>query len=259
MKYIVLCTIGVALLTGCGGAGGSANAVNFTASPIRAFSDGAGVGSLNYIANGQQGKGYIITPELATVLAEIENTGEITDINTDGIRIVGTGPNTVIRQGAVTSDGFLINATLVSTTENDVVASLLEEPNSGISILITEGPAATNMPSLGLATYTGTMGLAERANPSSAELGTFSAQVNFGSSNPTVLFNGSTASYSATGLATISNGRFSSSTMTLGTPSGNISGSLRGDFHDSGAADMAGVIFSNNNSGTYTGGFVGSK
>jgi hypothetical protein len=259
MKKNILCTIGATLVFGCGGGGGSTSQVSFTASPIKVFSDGAGVGSINYVADGQSATGYVITPELSAALAEVIKTGEINDVNTDGISIIGTGPNTVIREGAVTTEGVTFNVTVITTTEDDVIISILEEPNSGIAMFTTEGPAATNIPNSGLATYTGTLGLKQRYNPSSFELGTFNAEVNFDPQNPTVSFNGATASYSATGLATVSNNSFSSSAMVIGTPSGDVSGSLRGDLHDGGAADMAGVIYSNGNSGTYVGSFVGSK
>ncbi len=260
MKRVVLCTIGCAILANCGGGGSSSSTeqATFTGTPIRVFSDGAGVASIKGRADGQEISGYLITPELSDVLAELERTNEIPDVDTN-LPIVATGPNTIIRQGAASFDGFTANVLLVTTNEEDVAVTLVEDPFSNLSILVTEGPVATSIPTSGIATYTGTMGLGPRLDSSAAELGTFTAQVDFGESNPTVSFDGSTSSYSANGTALVAGGSFSSTAITIGTPSEDVAGSLRGDFHDANAQDTAGVIFSNDSQGRYSGAFVGSK
>ena len=259
MKNFFFCLLSAATLSACGG--GSDNQINFTTAPIKVFSDGAGVGSVSYTTDGQSATGYVITPELTAVLADLEATGEtddVPDVPLDGITIVGTGPNTVLREGATTIDGISLNVYAITTTEDDVGAIFAQEPISGISFIITEGIVATNIPSSGLATYNGSIRIGPRTALELSELGTFVADVNFNASDTTVSFDGSTTNYSATGTASISGGSFSSSTMVIGTPSGDIDGSLRGDFHDDGAADMAGVIYSNDPNGTYVGAFVGS-
>ena len=259
MKKIVLSILGFSLLSGCGGSGNSSlGGVSFTTSPVRVFSDGAGVGSVSYAANGERGSGYVITPELYAVLQELENVSEIPDVDGD-VPIVGTGPNTIIREGAANFDGFTVNVLVVSTEEEDVLVTLVEEPSLGISFLVTEGPATTGIPTSGTATYTGTMGVGPRLDPSALELGAFEASIDFGDAVPVVAFDGSSSSYSIIGSATVTGDSFSSSSITIGTPTGDVSASLRGDFHDSGAEDMAGVIYSNDSLGTYAGAFVGSK
>jgi len=256
MKRFIFCMLSVATLSACGG--GSDNQIDFATAPVKVFSDGAGVGSVSYTTDGQSSTGYIITPELTAVLADLESQSESVDVPFDGIAIVGTGPNTVLREGATTIDGISFNVYAITNIEEDVGALFVQEPISGISFITTEGFVATNIPSSGLATYNGSIGISPRTALELGEVGTFVAEVNFNASDLTVLFDGSTASYSATGTASISSGSFSSSTMEIGTPSGTTGGSLRGDFHNDGAADMAGVIYSNDPNGTYVGAFVGS-
>ena len=92
-----------------------------------------------------------------------------------------------------------------------------------------------------------------------AELGDFTATANF--QTGTINFDGSTASYRASGTATVSGSSFASGTMTIEDQPFSIveTGSLRGNFHGSGGNGMAGVIYSNDGLATYRGGFVRSR
>lgn len=251
--FLMVCTM---FVTGCGGS--NDGNVSVSSSPVRLFTDGAGVGAFTGIADNQKSTGYLVSPELLIILDELEKSQELVDVDFD-LALIKTGPKTVIRGGAASFDGIGVNVTAILTEKEDVAAAFIEYPTLNTFLLMTEGPSVTAIPSSGEAIYTGTMGLTPRMDPSRFELGSFEATVGFGTKNATVTFEGSTASFSANGSAGISNGRFASSTMNIGTPNGTIAGSLRGDLHSEGAADMAGVIFSNDAAGSFVGTFAGSK
>ena len=242
-----------------GDSSGGGSSVTVDASPIKVFSDGSGVGKVRTASGGEVSTGYILTPELTLALQEFEATQEITPFDITSLPLTGSGPNTQIREGAVTVDGVTINVTAAITNAEDAGLSLLEEPSSGLSILISEGVEATGLPSSGTATYSGLFGMQDVYYDPSPELGTFMATADFQNSNVTL--DGSTASYRASGTATISGNSFSSGSITIEDQPFAIveSGSLQGDFHGDGGNSMAGVIYSNDSSATYRGGFVGSQ
>jgi len=256
MRKSVALLLSLSVVSACGG---SSDTVNISTSALRIFSDGAGVGYLESTVNGESRTGYVITPFLTEVLADIEGDNEVPDY-TLNVPQVGTGPNTIISEGTATIEGTTVNVLAVTTTEGDVGSFVIYDPILDFSILGTEGPIATGIPTSGDAIYAGTFGIGLRLDTSSIELGTFLATVDFDDPTPVVDFDGFTTNYSVTGLATVSGGSFSSSLITIETPfGGSVSGSLNGDFHDADADDMAGVIYSNDTSGTYVGAFVGSK
>lgn len=252
-------TVAVGACGSGGDSSGGSGSVTFDASPLKVFSDGSGVGKVRVASGGEVNTGYILTPELTLALQELEATQEITPFDITSLPLTGSGPNTQIREGAVTIDGVTINVTAAITNAEDAGLALLEEPSSGFSILTSEGIEATGLPNSGTATYTGVFGMQDVYYDPSPELGTFTATANFQDSE--VGFDGNTSSYRASGIATVSGNSFSSGSMTIEDQPFAIveSGSLQGDFHGDGGNSMAGVIYSNDSSATYRGGFVGSQ
>ncbi|MBQ2262710.1 MAG: hypothetical protein II336_15230 [Loktanella sp.] len=256
-KYVGL-FLSLCVLSACGGGGGDSvsQSVSINADPIRVFADGSGAGRVVARSGGDSTTGYILSPELTLVLEELRRTRQLSPVDAASFRIVDTGPNTTIRAGAFTQDGVTINVLGAITLDEDATLVLFEEPTFGDTILLSEGRQVTNMPTGGSATYSGVLGLS-RFN-GTPELGTFSATASF-SGNPNITLSGSTASYNVNGTAAISGGSFSSSSMTIGNGFSNTSATMNGDFHGDGANSVAGIVYSNDSSAQYRGGFVGSQ
>ncbi|PUB19273.1 hypothetical protein [Yoonia sediminilitoris] len=258
MKKSIALLLSVAAVSACGGSDSSGEqSVSVDATPIRLFSDASGVARLVAVSNGEVTTGYVITPELTAVLAEIESTSEVTPFDIESLSIVDTGPNTNIRSGAISVEGSVLNVLAATTTDEDAALVLFEEPSSGLTFLVTEGYQATNIPS-GTASYSGVLGLQNILFDAEPELGTFTATAGFDAS-PSITLTGSTTSYTVNGTASISGSSFSSNSMTINDGSGPTGASMNGDFHGSGANSVAGVIYSNDASGEFRGGFVGSQ
>lgn len=253
--------IGLALAAaGCGGSSGG-QSVSVEASPIRLFADDSGVGKLRGSSGGEVQTGFVLGPELALILEEFRETSEVEPFDTSNLPIVATGPNTVIREGAVSEDSAILNVLAAVTLDDDAALVLFEEPTFGDTLLLSVGIEATNLPSSGSASYSGILGMQDIVFDAEPELGTFTATANFDDPTPTVSFNGSTNSYAVTGTALVDGKSFSSTTLSISDSAiiGSISGSINGDFHGDGGNSMAGVIYSNDDFGDYRGGFVGSQ
>lgn len=261
MKKVLISILCAPFVVACGGSGGNdaATPVSVDATPLRILSNGDGAGKLRVEAQGEVATGYILTPELTLVLQELEATGEVVPFDFQTLPLVGSAPNTQIRQGAITVDGVTLNALAAVTEADDAALVLFEDPTLGISLLSTQGSEATGVPLSGTATYSGLFGMQDVYFDPAPELGTFTATTNFQTS--TVGFDGSTASYRASGTASISGNSFSSGAMVIEDQPFAIveSGTLHGDFHGSGGNSMAGIIYSNDSDATYRGGFIGSR
>jgi hypothetical protein len=149
VKRAFIMMVPIILVAACGGGGSggtSGDAVSVDATPLRVFSDGSGVGSVRAVSGEEVTTGYILTPELASVLEELEAADEVTPFDANLVPVVGSGPNTQIRQGAVTIEGVSINVIGAITDAEDATLVLLEDPASGASILLSEGIEATERP-----------------------------------------------------------------------------------------------------------------
>ena len=131
MRKSIALLLSLSVVSACGGSGGSdtvggggsSDTVTINTSPIKVFSDEAGVGYLESTVNGESRTGYIVTPFLTEVLADIEGSNEVPDYDFN-VPQVDTGPNTIIRQGAATIEGITVNVLAVTTTEESVRPSV---------------------------------------------------------------------------------------------------------------------------------------
>lgn len=262
MKKSIALLLSLTAVSACGGSGGSGEqSVSINATPIRIFDDGSGVARLVDASSGEVVTGYIISPELALFIEELESGGEgedgVTPFDISDLTKVGSGPNTTIYEGAFPADGGEVNIWAAFTTDEDASLILIEEPTSDLTALLTLGEQAFNIPS-GTVFYSGVMGLQDVLFDAEPEFGEFTAIAGFDAS-PSITLTGSTTSYTVNGRASISGSSFSSNSMTIDHGSGSTGASMDGDFHGSGANSVAGVIYSNDASGEFRGGFVGSQ
>lgn len=245
-------------ISACGGSSGSGDverAVSIEATPIRVFLDASGVARIVTRTDSEQLSGYVIAPDLAQLVQQIQNTRQVEPLELRLLTVVDQGPNTTIRTGAFVQNGLSRDVTAAITTDEDAALIFIEDPIFDGSILLTEGQLATNVPTNGTATYSGVFGM-QRAD-GSPELGEFTATAEF-SGNPTISLNGNTSNFGISGSGIISGGSFASATMVIADGSSNVAATMNGDFHGSGANSIAGVIYSNDD-GSYRGGFVGSQ
>lgn len=249
-------------VSACGGSGGSTDQpveqpVSFDATALRVFADGSGAARYSGQSEGESGTGYFLSPELALMIEELESTGEVDPYDVESLTTVDTGPNTTIRTGTVTEDGVIVNIVAAVTTDEDAALAYIEEPSSGLSLLMSGGDDVANMPT-GSASYAGVLGLQDIVYDAEPELGTFTATANF-SGDPSITLNGATSSYTVDGTASISGNRFASSSVSIGGNGFTAPATLNGDFHGDGANSVAGVIYSNDDFAEIRGGFVGSQ
>lgn len=219
MRKSIALLMSLSAVSACGGSGGSTDqpvepSVSFEATALRAFADGSGVASFTGQAEGESGTGYLISPELALVIEELETAGEVEPYDVESLTTVDTGPNTTIRTGTLTEEGVVANLLAAVTTDEDASLVYVEEPSSGISFLMSGGDDVANMPT-GSASYAGVLGLQDMAYDAEPELGTFTATATF-SGYPSITLNGATSSYTVDGTASISGNRFASSSVSIG-------------------------------------------
>lgn len=258
MRKLAAAVLSLSAFSACGGGGGGASvgqAVSIEATPIRVFFDQSGVARIVAQSGEERTTGYVIAPDVGAFSREIENTGNVEPVDLSSLSIIEQGPTTTIRVGAFTQSGESVDVVSAVTNAEDAALILLEEPVFGYSTLIATGTQVTGIPT-GRVNYSGVLGL-QRAS-GAAERGTFTATADF-SGNPNISLNGMTDSYSVSGNGPINGGSFASATMTIVDGSSSVGAFMNGDFHGDGANSIAGVISSNDNAGTYRGGFVGSQ
>lgn len=250
-------------VSACGGNGDSDSTVDETikidATPIKLFVDdkNSGVAKVVAVSNGEVATGYIISPELALVIAELEAANEVRPVDIDDIPdpvVDETNPNVTIIRGGIDE----IAVTAAVTTAGDAVLLLIEDTSTGFGFLQSIGEQATDIPISGDVEYEGVLGLRGPFDDTPEE-GTFIATASFDAS-PTITLGGATNSYELSGTANISDGSFTSEDMSI-VVDGRVAldASINGDFHGEGANSLAGVVYSNDLSGSYRGGFIGSQ
>lgn len=259
MHRYIAAVVSITAISACGGSGGSVDqSVSFDTTPIRFFADDSGVARYTAVSGGEVVTGYISSPVLASVLDELEATGELnSSFELSDLNIVDSGPNTTIRTGAISVEGGVANILAAVTLDEDASLVLFEEASSGATLLQTAGAQVTNIPT-GTVTYTGVLGLQDLVYDASPEIGTFAAVAGF-DGTPSISLSGSTASYDVNGTALISGGSFSSASVTIDGDGFSVPASMNGDFHGNGANSVAGIIYSNDDFGEFRGGFVGSR
>lgn len=235
----------------------------FEADEIRVFLDGSGVARFEATEDGEVITGYIIAPELATVLDEIE--GGSTDVvdNVIDFPVIDTTGTTVIRGGAELIGTRAFDVLVATNQAGDALARVSSNDELGTSFFVTAGTEATNLPQSGTADYRGTLIMGPSGEITSAsEYGAFLAEVDFGSGR--FDFDGDTDTFTVSGGGTVTSGRLSSDAMDFIVRVGGIpftvdgQGSLRGDLHGDGGDSVTGVIYSDD-AGILNGAFVGER
>ena len=234
--------------------------IKIDATPIKLFVDdkNSGVAKVFAVSNGEVATGYIISPELALVIAELEAANEVGPVDIDDIPdpvVDETNPNVTIIRGGIDE----IAVTAAVTTAGDAVLLLIEDTSTGFGFLQSIGEQATDIPTSGDLAYEGVFGLRGPLDDTPQE-GTFTATASFDAS-PIITLVGATSSYGMSGTANILDGSFTSENMSIVDVDVDdiLDASINGDFHGEGANSIAGVIYSNDPSGDYRGGFIGSQ
>lgn len=253
-------------VSACSDSGDSDSTIDETikidATPIKLFVDdkNSGVAKVFAVSNGEVATGYIISPELALVIAELEAANEVGPVDIDDIPdpvVDETNPNVTIIRGGIDE----IAVTAAVTTAGDAVLLLIEDTSTGFGFLQSIGEQATDIPTSGDLAYEGVFGLRGPLDDTPQE-GTFTATASFDAS-PTITLVGATSSYGMSGTANILDGSFTSENMSIVDVDVDVDdildASINGDFHGEGANSIAGVIYSNDPSGDYRGGFIGSQ
>lgn len=266
--YAVISAVFVIGLSGCSSSGGGSNngstvnntntsndsLSNFTIA--KAFGDGGGV------ATGIESDGsrsVFIAPEIIEV---VQAANSVTESDLDSFEasdfpVVNTLPNANIRQGAIISDGIVINITILEDLGGDFGLVLQEVPDIA-NALITIGTPLGTLPS-GTFTYIGNLATGLRSVEPDVEFGNFTMDANF--INGTFIFNGSTLSdtLSGNGFINTTTGSISSSSLSFNTGSTARTATMYGNFHGSSAQGVTGIFHSNESNPEYSGGFVGSR
>ena len=255
-------------LSGCGSSGGGSNNGSSLSSTntnneflsdftiVKAFGDGSGV------ATGIRSDGsrsVFIAPDIIEVVQAANNVTEsdLDSIEVSDFSVVNSLPNANIRQGAITSDGIVMNITILEDLGGDFGLVLQEVPDIA-NALFTIGTPLGILPS-GTFTYIGTLATGLRSVDPDVQFGNFTMDANF--INGTFIFNGSTPSdtLSGNGFINTTTGSISSNSLSFNTGGTARTATMYGNFHGSSAEGVTGIFHSNESNPFYSGGFVGSR
>ena len=247
-----------------GGSGEQSASIEVTS--IRIFDDDSGVARIVDPSNGEVVTGYVISPDLASFIVELESGdggsgfdfSDLEPYNAEILPIALIEPNIEFRAGEFPIDGAE-GETIVFvafTTDGDASFSWVGSTEFDYGVFLTLGQQATDIPSLGLVNYSGFLLLGDMLAEDGLEPGIFTATADL-DGTPDIYLDGFTESYGVSGTALISGGSFSSESMIITVGGLSVAANMEGDFHGDGANSIAGVI--QTDSGIYRGGFVGSE
>lgn len=239
-----------------GGGGGSGSQPQVTASTVKLFTDGAGVGLATNASDNQ--KLLFLAPDIVDVVSVVNSATDVDDsADFSNLTLSGTTATAKIYTGTSVSGGVTANITGYEDNSGEAALLFLDIPTQANAVFATGNPL-NGVPS-GTYTYNGLHGFGRRAVGVNPEIGSFSMSANF--SAGTFSYSGTTTSSTLTGSGAIdsSAGRFTSTTMSLNAPLGSYSASLHGLLHGTNAAAVSGVYHSNDTSPDYAGAFVGAR
>ena len=242
------------ILTGCGGGGGSPD-VSYKA--VRVFSDGSGVAIGTQDDNS---KGLLLAPEIASLIslsAESDGNDDL-DIELEDFPIVGTTATSVIRQGAVSSDGVTQNLLIYEAGNGEDGFALITMPEYGLEYYLTGGEVLANVPS-GTFVYRGDQIVRSYSGSGLDQSGTLQINANFDDGTFTYTGQTSTTSMNGTGILEAAQGRFTDTDASLTVGSRSYETTIHGLLHGDGAASAAGVFHSNEATPLYGGAFVAER
>lgn len=250
---IVLLAFFSSVITACGG---GESDVRDSAVPLRAFSDGSGIGRYNSL--------LFYTPDLrATMNSEEENDNPENGIkfpDSSNIPVVAQYLYADLRRGVATFENESINvAAIVDRRSAETAAVFMEVPDRSDLIVVGSKPSLVDVPRSGIYRYTGTQTSGERSVPAPGQIGAFTLDVNF--STGAFVFSGQTATFSATasGSFDVTVGLFASESVTITADGRSYVGHLYGQLHGAGARGTTGIIVTDDFQADYAGAFIGVR
>ena len=250
MQKTVIGTIIALTVSGCGG-GGEGNTVGINATSERIFSDGSGVGKINYDTGLVA---YALTPEIvdSVAAANIDNSVEVLD--TSGFSIISQTQGYTIRRGA--NDGVnLLIASNDTSGENSMVYAFNDFGNG---LLVSTIPT-TSIPS-GTHTYRGLYAVGDR-RIGSVDVGEATVSANFTSEEFSISASSEFTSLSGNGFLETANGNLSGTNFVfVDSVDGTYSASIIGAVGTRAGSDEAvGIWHTNETNPDFGGGFVTKK
>lgn len=249
----MLATTAILALTACGG-GSSAVSNSPTIQPtvLKTFIDGAGVARVSLTQNNLPMTFNIMGADIQNNQVDPTSVADISNMTYASSNQYGD-----FYAGPITANGVIVNAIAFGDYSSGTVVVYGQSANE--NALAVGGGTVSNIPS-GVYTYNGTNFIGYR-DGSYFEDGTFAMGVDFSNGNGNITGSTTNSTIGGSIVVNSSNGTFSGSNLTLTDTFNNIrtTGSINGNFHNSGATGVSGIYYDNGSNPFVAGAIAGRR